>query len=94
MHVLPTDLHDVGRNLYIKGAFMVNLCMIIESASRSAQNAKARSAHLDVQMSIRAFAFCAFLPADPTIMHRSTMKPSLKCKWRPTSCKYFGKTCI
>ena len=42
MHVLPTDLHDVGRNLYIKGGDMVNLCMIIESAGRIAHNAKAR----------------------------------------------------
>ena len=35
MHVLPPDLQDVGRHLYIRGGFMVNLCMIIESMHRS-----------------------------------------------------------
>ena len=40
MHVLPTNLHDFGRQLYIMGGFMVNLCMIIESVSRNAQHAE------------------------------------------------------
>ena len=42
MHVLPTDLHDVGRKLYFRGGFTVNQCMIIEYAGKSAQNANTR----------------------------------------------------
>ena len=40
MHVLLKDLHDAGRKLYIRAGFMVNLCMVLESAGRHAQNAK------------------------------------------------------
>ena len=40
MHVLPTDLHDVGRNFIDRNGFMVSLCMILQFAARNAQNAK------------------------------------------------------
>ena len=74
MHVLPTDLHDVGSILYFRAGFIVNLCMIVESARWNAQNAKTQvliwmsrwapsNAHLDVQMSTRAKLHFSSVPS-------------------------------
>ena len=58
MHVLPTDLHDVGRHLHFRVGVMVNLCTIIGSTGRSPQNAEAQ---MLVWTSRRAFALLRFV---------------------------------
>ena len=57
MHVLPTELHDVERKFIGRDGFMVNLCMILESAGRNAKSAKTQ---MLVWTSRRAFAFLRF----------------------------------